>query len=300
MMEEARGSCNARLNSLGWGDAINGVMFTSPVEQCLPELIMPSLTLNSNAELFYQDDWLGPPWLKPEPALLIHGAGESSAAWFGWVPRIAQQFRVLRPDLPGFGRSAVRDDFEWSVANLAAVLNQMLDKLGIESAHIVGAKLGGAIAMQFAAAYPARTRTLVVCGGPVSPPKLVEASAARSSNWWEETQRQRLGSQASKESIEYWNTLMAAADPRAQRGVLKAASALNLAAALPRIASPTLVITTDRSALQPVEAVLDYQRRIPNSRLLVLQSDAYHVAVAKADECITNVLAFIGEVSRVA
>jgi len=115
---------------------------------------MSSVTLSGESELYYQDDWLGPPWLKPEPALLIHGAGESSAAWFGWVPRMAQRFRVLRPDLPGFGRSAVRDDFEWSVANLAAVVDQLLGRLGIESAHIIGAKLGGAIAMQFAAAYP--------------------------------------------------------------------------------------------------------------------------------------------------
>jgi pimeloyl-ACP methyl ester carboxylesterase len=261
---------------------------------------MPSLTLNSDTELFYQDDWLGPPWVKPEPAILIHGAGESSGAWFGWIPRMAQEFRLLRPDLPGFGRSTVRDDFEWSVANLAGIVNEFLDKLGIESAHIVGAKLGGAIAMQFAATYPGRTRTLVVCGGPVSPPKLVEASAARSGNWWEETQRQRLGSDASKESIEYWNTLMAAANPRAQRGVLKAASALNLTPALPRITSPTLVITTDRNALQSVESVLEYQRKIPNSRLLVVPNDAYHVAVAKAGECVSNVLAFISEVARVA
>src|SRR5215472_9162662 len=116
---------------------------------------MPRITPNSDLELFYEDDWLGPPWVKPEPALLIHGAGESSAAWFGWVPQLAQQFRVLRPDLPGFGRSPVRDDFEWSVANLAALINQFLDTLGIESAHLIGAKLGGAIAMQFAATYPA-------------------------------------------------------------------------------------------------------------------------------------------------
>jgi 3-oxoadipate enol-lactonase len=259
---------------------------------------MPSIKLNSDSELYFEDDWLGPPWVKPEPVLLIHGAGESSRAWFGWVPRMAQQFRLLRPDLPGFGRSTVRDDFEWSVANLAAVLNEFLDKIGIQSAHVVGAKLGGAIAMQFAAAFPQRARTLVVCGGPVSPPKLVEATAARSGNWWVETQRQRLGSDASQESIDYWNTLMAAANPLAQRGVLKAASTLNLTSVLPRIACPTLVVTTDCSALQPLESVLDYQRRIPHSRLLVLQSDAYHVAVAKADECVTNVLAFIGEAAR--
>jgi len=93
---------------------------------------MPTLKLKSAAELFYEEDWLGPPWIIPEPALLIHGAGESSAAWFGWIPRMAQQFRLLRPDLPGFGRSTVGDDFEWTVSNLAAVLNEFLDQLGIE------------------------------------------------------------------------------------------------------------------------------------------------------------------------
>ena len=38
---------------------------------------MPNVSVDS-ASLFYEDDWLGAPWLKPEPALLIHGAGESS------------------------------------------------------------------------------------------------------------------------------------------------------------------------------------------------------------------------------
>jgi len=258
---------------------------------------MPTVSLDLG-ELFYEDDWLGPPWLKPAPALLIHGAGESSRAWFGWVPRMAQEFRLLRPDLPGFGRSPVPRDFEWSVANLAAIIASLLRQLGIESAHIIGAKLGGAIAMQFAISYPGLTRTLVVCGGPVAPPKLVEASAARSRSWWQETQRQRLGSIASEDAVRYWDSLMAAARPEAQRGVLKAASALNLEPALPQITAPTLVITTDRSALQSVESVVGYQRQIPNSRLLVLQSDAYHVAVAKAEECVTNVLSFINEAAR--
>jgi 3-oxoadipate enol-lactonase len=258
---------------------------------------MPTVSLDSGLQLFYEDDWLGAPWVKPEPVVLIHGAGESSSAWFGWLPRMAQQFRLLRPDLPGFGNSSLAEGFEWSVANLASVVAQFLKKLGLESAHIIGAKLGGAIAMQFAAVFREHTRTLVVCGGPVSPPLLVESSASRSGNWWHETQRQRLGSQASTEMVDYWNTLMAAANPQAQRGVLRAASTLNVAPVLPQIVAPTLVITTDRSALQPVAAVVDYQQKISNSRLLVLQSDAYHVAVAKADECVTNVLAFIREVA---
>src|ERR1700693_758743 len=78
------------------------------------------------------------------------------------MPRVAQEFRVLRPDLPGLGRSRIPDGFEWSLPNLAAFVAHVFDKAGADSAHIIGAKAGGAIAMQFAADYPARTRTLSV------------------------------------------------------------------------------------------------------------------------------------------
>jgi hypothetical protein len=59
-----------------------------------------------------------------------------------------------------------------------------------------------------------------------------------------------------------------------------------------------LIITADRSALQSVEKVRKYQTAIPGSRLVVLQSDAYHIAVANPDECVANVLAFIGGHAR--
>src|SRR5580693_2242512 len=58
----------------------------------------------SAEDFFYREDWFGEPWRKPETAVLIHGNAESSIVWFAWVPRMAQQYRVLRPDLPGFGR----------------------------------------------------------------------------------------------------------------------------------------------------------------------------------------------------
>jgi hypothetical protein len=64
---------------------------------------------------------------------------------------------------------------------------------------------------------------------------------------------------------------------------------------LQRIKAPTLVMTADRSNMQSVETVRQNQMLIPNSRLVVLRSDAYHIAAANADECVTNVLNFIKE-----
>jgi 3-oxoadipate enol-lactonase len=245
-------------------------------------------------ELFYRDDWLGAPWVKPETALLIHGNDESSVSWFGWIPRMAQEFRLVRPDLPGFGNSSIPQNFEWSMPSLATTLARLLDRLGVDSAHIIGAKTGGAIGMQFAADYPQRTRTLTIVSGPVTRVASNFAFSAPSSS----AQQRRLGSSASKELVEYWNTLMGSTRPQTRTGIAKVEEGLNMESVLPRIAAPALVITSDHSALQSVESVLRYQQKIPNSRLLVLPSDGYHLAVIKPDDCVSSVLSFIKDLKR--
>jgi pimeloyl-ACP methyl ester carboxylesterase len=240
-------------------------------------------------DLFYRDDWFGEPWRKPETAVLIHGNEESSIVWYAWLPRMAQEFRVVRPDLPGYGRSRIPAGFEWSVPSLATFVAHALDKAGVDSAHIIGAKTGGAVAMQFAADYPARTRTLSVASGPASTPARVNPSNV--------PQLDRLGSAASKEMVAYWENMFATAPEITKQGINTALAKFDLArdGVLQRIKAPTLVMTSDRSQLQSVETVRKYQVLIPNSRLVVLNSDAFHIAAANADECITNVLAFIKE-----
>ncbi|HSB48590.1 MAG TPA: alpha/beta hydrolase, partial [Burkholderiales bacterium] len=63
--------------------------------------------------------------------------------------------------------------------------------------------------------------------------------------------------------------------------------------ALPRIRCPTLVITTEGSALGTVEEVRAWQRMIPRSELLVLPGNSYHVAASDAERCAQATLEFI-------
>src|SRR5438128_2110505 len=240
-------------------------------------------------DLFYREDWLGEPWRKPEPVVLIHGNDESSVEWYAWVPRMAQEYRLIRPDLPGLGHSNVPRGFEYSLANLATFVRQVMDKAGVDAAHIIGAKTGGAVAMRFAADYPKRTRSLVVVGGPASPLMIADPSPI--------PQLDRLGSNASKDMIAYWNSLFSHPDRDGVKGLNKALSNFDLAkeGVLQRITAPTLVITADRSKMHSVEKARAYQVLIPNSRLVVIRSDAYHIAAANADECIAHTLAFLKE-----
>jgi pimeloyl-ACP methyl ester carboxylesterase len=259
----------------------------------IPDDKMPqggsTAALHSGLQVFYKEDWLGAPWLNGDPVVFLHGNLEIGDIWFGWVPRMAQHYRLYRPDLPGFGRSKIPANFEWSVANYVKAVGEFLDAIGAKSAYIVGAKTGGAIAMQFAATYPERTRALVVCSGPFSSvdPKMESAPMSM-----------RLGSKATKEETDYFEKLRDTTSAETKRGLRPVLSGLDLEKLLPQITSPTLIITSDRSALQSVETVIRYQPKIPNSRLLVLTSDAYHVAVANADECVTNVLEFFNTAKR--
>jgi pimeloyl-ACP methyl ester carboxylesterase len=99
---------------------------------------------NASAEdFFYREDWFGEPWRKPETAVLIHGNDESSIVWYAWMPRMAQEFRVIRPDMPGFGRSRIPAGFQWSLPSLASFVAHVMDRAGVDSAHIIGAKAGG-------------------------------------------------------------------------------------------------------------------------------------------------------------
>ncbi|HVY64062.1 MAG TPA: alpha/beta fold hydrolase [Gammaproteobacteria bacterium] len=238
---------------------------------------------------FFRDDFFGEPWRTPQAVVLIHGALESGIVWYGWMPALTKEFRVLRPDLPGCGLSTVPAGFKWTFAGLAAYVASVLDKAGVESAHIVGAKTGGPIAMQFAADFPGRTRTLSVVSGPASVISIMNPSPV--------PQQDRLGSFASAEMIEYWTRMEKNAPPAGTQGLNAALSSFDLErdGVLQRIRAPSLVITADRSALQSVEKVRKYQQAIRDSRLVVVRSDAYHIAVAKPDECVASVLAFIRE-----
>src|SRR5947209_5014881 len=105
---------------------------------------MPAAQIDSGLSMYYEDDYCGEPWRQPQTVLLVHGVAESSRAWYGWVPHLARSFRVVRPDQRGFGRSTVPPaGYAWSPSGLAADLTRLLDRLGLDAVHVIGAKLGG-------------------------------------------------------------------------------------------------------------------------------------------------------------
>ncbi len=238
----------------------------------------------------YEDDYFGAPWASPEAVVLVHGVAESSRAWTQWVPLVAADFRVIRPDLPGFGESTVPSSYDWSPAQYAADLVGLLDVLELENVHLVAAKYGGTIAMSLASTWPSRVKSLAVFSSPVVHPATVkDAEDVRENGvreWAARTQRSRLGSAASEAQLKWWtDDLMGIADARAVTGCQMALATSTVGTIINRITAPTVIATAEESGLQTVDAARAYQRLIPNSRLEILPGDAYHLAAVQVENC---------------
>ena len=95
------------------------------------------------------------------PLVLLHGVGANRAVWRRVTPALAEDRRVIAPDLPGFGESApVADGFE--LETTAAALAEWLAESAGEPFDLVGNSLGGAVAVHLAASRPDLVRRLVL------------------------------------------------------------------------------------------------------------------------------------------
>src|SRR5262249_3103113 len=179
---------------------------------------MPTLRVLPDLDLHYRVDDYTDPWREPRTILLLHGNAESSLSWYAWVPTLARRYRVVRPDMRGFGASApMARDYPWTLDRLIEDYCSLLDALGLDRVHLVGAKIGGTIARAFAARRPERIRTLTVVGPPPPfrvgaaerAPELVEEFDQHGvDHWAERTMGGRLGSSFPPEGVEWWTRFM--------------------------------------------------------------------------------------------
>jgi pimeloyl-ACP methyl ester carboxylesterase len=262
---------------------------------------MEQVDIRGGVAMAYADDWFGEPWTEPQIVVMVHGNAESSRAWTCFVPHLARKFRVVRPDLPGFGASPPPADYGWSAPELAADLVRFLDALKIAKCHLIGAKYGGSACMRLAMDRPERVASLCLFGSPVRGSGSGNADLIRAHGvpeWSARTMRARLGSSASPAQARWWTEeLMGKTSARAAFAASSARIDMELEHELSRIVAPVLIVTTQESGLQSVDAVERYARRIPDARVVVLPGDGYHVAAVEPDLCARHALDFISDVA---
>ncbi len=129
---------------------------------------MPLLQ-NRKPTLHYRIDDFTDPWSDGETVLLQHGFARSSKFWYAFVPHLARNYRVVRPDLRGHGGSPVDYDtaVPHRVEDYVGDVVALLDALELDAVHYCGESFGGIVGMALAALHPERVRTLTLIGVPV-------------------------------------------------------------------------------------------------------------------------------------
>lgn len=113
-------------------------------------------------KLGYNDVGTGDP-----PLILLHGAGAGATSFSNFVlniPPLSQHYRVLAVDQPGYGKSDAMVMTEPRNTVNARAVRDLMDKLGIEKATLVGNSMGGATALCFAVDYPDRLHKMILMG----------------------------------------------------------------------------------------------------------------------------------------
>lgn len=259
----------------------------------------PRLTLS------YEVDDFTDPWTTPQTVVFLHGIAESAQAWRAWVPHFARRYRVIRIDQRGFGASTpMPSDYPWTIAGLADDLARFARAIGLDRFHLVSAKLGGTIAMKFAADFPQMLLSLSLVGTPPSP----AASLGKVIPEWNVHIRQIGG-----RSWAQWTmgNRLGLGDAAGRRGLVERADGRDRVVDADRrhrgdpyvrchgrpAAHPVRPhagrVTTTGSGLGSVEQVRAWQQRIPDSSLTVIERDSYHVAASDPDLAAPPVLAFV-------
>lgn len=102
-----------------------------------------------------------------EPVLLLHGSGPGVSAWANWrltLPALARRFRVLAPDIVGFGYTDRPAGTDYNLETWLAHLTGFLDAVGLQRVAVVGNSFGGGLALHLATRHPERVNRLVLMG----------------------------------------------------------------------------------------------------------------------------------------
>ena len=250
--------------------------------------------------LFYEVKGTG------SPVVLIHGGQMDCRMWDDQFAALAENFRVIRYDVRGYGGSFQPDVLYSDADDLAG----LLDYLKVKRAHIVGLSLGGRIAIDLAVAHPTRVSSLLLAGAGLSgyePPNAMETDL----RMWNIIKAAR--DEGPDTATELWlkDPFMAPAMEQArlaprlrkvarenahcwlQNPVLQRSAKPAAASRLGDIKVPTLLVIGDRDVPQIKATGETLEKGISGSKKVVIEGAGHMVNMEKPDKFNDVVLTFL-------
>ena len=229
------------------------------------------------------------------PLLLSNSLGTTSEMWDPQIPALTERFRVIRYETRGHGVAPVPNG-PYSIDDLGGDAVALLDRLGIERAHVVGLSLGGMTAMWLGANAPERVGRLVLM--------CTSAMLAEEHDWPARAKlvREQGPGAIADATIERWFTpgfvernpdtvarlraTLSDTPPEGYAGCCDAIAAMDLLDAIGAIGAPTLVIAGREDPATPPPHAERIAERIPGARVELV--DAAHLANTERADDVTR------------
>jgi pimeloyl-ACP methyl ester carboxylesterase len=230
------------------------------------------------------------------PVVFLHGFCESKEFWNDFKDSLSSKFRIICPDLPGFGESPLRKK-EITIEYMADKVHDLLNHLGIDKCIMIGHSMGGYVTLAFAEQY-AESLTAIGLFHSTAFPDSQEKRKARNKTiefiekhgpqafadsfvapLFYEPNRQRL-----KETIEWLKSVVAGTSPE---GIIAAVKAMrdrkNRTEVLSNIKVPVLFIIGEQDSAVPLDASLE-QASMPNKAVKHVLSGCGHMGMFEKPE----------------
>lgn len=251
------------------------------------------------------------------PVVLLHGSGAGVTGWENWhglMPDLARHFRVLVPDIVGFGFTQRPAEQRYTIKLWVRHLLDFLDALGIEKAVVIGNSFGGALGLATAMRNPHRLERMVLMGTPAGDFERVTQEA---NSWYhdpspqhmrallrqfpydpsivtEEMVRLRLEVTQHVGGMEAYRRLFPepgkVGEVRTVRGIPESD--------LEGIETPLLVLHGREDGMVPLECGLRIARRCPNAELHVYGKCGHWVQIERREQFLAHSLQFLGDLAR--
>jgi len=236
------------------------------------------------------------------PVIFIHGLSGCWQNWLEQIPLFARDHRVIAVDLPGFGHSEMPVE-QISISGYADAIDELMEKLDIDAARIVGNSMGGFIGAEMAIEHPARIERLVLVAAAGLSIESIRTERTKGVRHRAENLIffslahvvSRSHQVALRPRLRAALLMTVAAHPTRLPGPLAAQQVLGsgkpgfsdaleamcrypLRDRLEKIACPTLILWGDKDILVPVKDASVFEELIPDSRKIIY-TDTGHVSM---------------------
>lgn len=255
---------------------------------------MPQRSVNGTT-LNYQEQGTG------RPLVLLHGFPLDARIWREQVAALSDRFRVITPDLRGFGQSKSNDAF--TMESLADDVHALLADVGALPAILGGLSMGGYVALAYAKKYPSDLLGLALIDtkaeadttqGKEARQKMIELARTQGAKpVADQMMPKMLASDADKSRPSVKRELAPIMNAQPPLTIEHALAAMrdrpDFVAQLPSIATPTLVIVGEHDAITPPAGAEAMSKGIPNSTYVLVRG-AGHMSPMEQPQQVTDAL----------